>query len=880
MTRPMQHPGASDVEAGGRAPPINPSRCPDCAATLVVIDGVGTCRRCGYSGGHPLARRVWEIDNDLARLGWERAHLIDRMRRDRCGPPPSPPMPPAPPVTIAAGRSLSVQAVLVGLGAFLVIVAAVIFAVVTWEQLGAAGQAAVLVLATVTATAITVVAARAGLSATAEAVAVVAAGFGFIDIHAVRTAVAPGGEWQLAWAVGITVVAAGLVALGRAARLRGPAIVAVGSAQLPLVFLASMASPAGLGIATALVATSAVDLALGRALAADPVDWLPAPVPVALLVIGVFTWAVGTIAATPWAVGSPSTSEVLWGVGILVGATAVAGHESWTDRERKPLAVLAAAGAVLSGLAAVLGAGGAVIEDGYALLLVANASAVAVLAGSLIAVGGTVGVERHATVSEQETAGAGADPRILAVQCAAGGWAALSLAGWIEPVLGSIVAPFALIADQGWWDHGVAIRTGDLDLGVIDDVQEVGGPAVGLVLGAVAIGTAALVLVVRLVGDRIPAVRSWGTAAAIGIGLFIAIAVAGAMGDVPVLLLVVAYLVAAAALSLAPVAPRAFARPWLAVPAVPIAASAVAWAGTVDVFTVAALTFLTIVGAVSVTRGLLQERRTWTAVWTALTGIALATTALTMALAVGAGAPGAWIAALAAAAAGSGFAWIGDRRAPWWSPAVDVTSAVTVGGALFGLADAGGPDPFSVGLLLVLTTAAAHATRPDRRVIGVAIAGVAALALWWLRLWEADVRVVEAYSLPAAVLAGGAGWWRMRQHPDLGSWPALGPALLVAAVPSTSVAIAESAVLRPLVVLGGAVAVTLAGARWRLRALLAVGSITAVIIAVDQLFPVVARLPRWIGIGTAGIVLLVVGATFERQRRRVVGVLERYRELR
>lgn len=194
-------------------------------------------------------------------------------------------MPPAPPVPTAAGRSLSVQAVLVGLGAFLVIVAAVIFAVVTWEQLGAAGQAAVLVVATAAATGIAVVAARAGLSATAEAVAVVAAGFGFIDVHAVRTAVAPDGDWQLAWAVGITVVAAGLVALGRAARLRGPAIGAVGSAQLPLEFLASMASPAGLGIATALVCTSAVDLALGRAFSADPVDWLPAPVPGVLLVL-------------------------------------------------------------------------------------------------------------------------------------------------------------------------------------------------------------------------------------------------------------------------------------------------------------------------------------------------------------------------------------------------------------------------------------------------------------------------------------------------------------------------------------------------------------------------------------------------------------------
>ncbi|MFA9563899.1 MAG: hypothetical protein ACERLM_04220, partial [Acidimicrobiales bacterium] len=368
----------TDVPDGAPAPPVNPYLCPDCRAPLVVTEGVASCWRCGYSAAHPLARRLWEIDNDLARLGWERAQLIDRMRRDRSGPAPPVPVPRGPPRTRTPRRSLSVQAILVGLGAFLVVIAGVIFAAVTWEQLGAPAQAAVLVMATATATGFALAAARARLTVTAEALAVVAAGFGFIDVHAIRTAVAPDGDWQIAWAVGLTVVAAGLVALGRAARLRGPAIVAVSAAQLPLVFLASLASPAGLAIATALVVTSALDFTLGRALSADPSDWLPMPVPVALLVLAGFTWVIGVIVATPWALGSEQVSEVWWGVGVLVGATTVAGVESWTGRPREPLAVLAAAGAVLSGLIAILGAGGAVIEDGHTLLLLANVSSVVV----------------------------------------------------------------------------------------------------------------------------------------------------------------------------------------------------------------------------------------------------------------------------------------------------------------------------------------------------------------------------------------------------------------------------------------------------------------------------------------------------------------------
>jgi hypothetical protein len=49
---------------------------------------------------------------------------------------------------------------------------------------------------------------------------------------------------------------------------------------------------------------------------------------------------------------------------------------------------------------------------------------------------------------------------------------------------------------------------------------------------------------------------------------------------------------------------------------------------------------------------------------------------------------------------------------------------------------------------------------------------------------------------------------------------------------------------------------------------------------VDQVFPVAAQLPRWLTIGSLGVVLLVVGATFERRRQQARLLYRRYRALR
>ena len=850
-----------------------PDRCPHCGDALLTIEDVTICPSCGFRSDHPLAGRLREIDIALARLAWERSDVIDRIRRDS-GAAPRPATLRTPPTT--PRRSPSVQAVLVALGAFLVVVASVIFAVVTWEQLGATGQALVLMVATATAAGVTVAAARARLTATAEALAVVAAGLAFLDVHAARIAVAPDDPWQIVWAVGVAVVAVGLLAFGRAVGLRGPAIVAVTAGQLPLALLASLADRAGLAVAAALVTTAALDLLAAKKAEAEPRRWLPTPAPMLLGPFGATTWAMGVIVATAWAMAGETLSSRWLAVGVLVGATAVSAIASWRGRAGDPLEIAAAAGTVLAGLLAVIGTGRQIIDDDT-LLLLSNASAVAVLAGSW-----AVSASVHRTVpARSDVDTRGTDPRLVAGTVVAAAWAGFSLLPWAGPVLGAILAPLAVLADDGWWSQGLWVTTGELDLEPLPgQAENLDPPSAGLVLAAVAVGTVGLVTAIRLVGRRPSVVGRTVTALVIGAGVLSAVAVIGAGWDVPVVTLVVAYLLAAV-VPLSGALRSGFRHgSWLAVGALPIAAAAVAWAGIVQVLTVFTLGTLTVLGALVVARSIAKQRRSLARAATAVTGIALAATAATIGLALGVADSTAWILALSAGAVGSSAAWLGDRWAPWWSPALDITSVAVVGTAVAGLAVTGGPDPLSIGVLIIVVTAAAHTTRPSRRALAGLITAVAALILWWLQAWTADLRVVEVYSLPAAAVAGGIGWWQLRRRPELGSWPTLGPALLIAAIPSVAVAVTEPGVLRPLLVLVVAAVATVAGTRLRLRAPFALGALTAVIIAVDQLFPTVARLPRWTVIGTVGILLLVVGATFERQRRRVAGLYERYRQLR
>ena len=81
---------------------------------------------------------------------------------------------------------------------------------------------------------------------------------------------------------------------------------------------------------------------------------------------------------------------------------------------------------------------------------------------------------------------------------------------------------------------------------------------------------------------------------------------------------------------------------------------------------------------------------------------------------------------------------------------------------------------------------------------------------------------------------------------------------------------------RPLLLALAALGVLLLGARTGLQAPLAVGGGVLAVDALQLLAPYAAALPRWMSLGVAGVLLVVVGATYEQRRREVARLRDRY----
>jgi hypothetical protein len=163
------------------------------------------------------------------------------------------------------------------------------------------------------------------------------------------------------------------------------------------------------------------------------------------------------------------------------------------------------------------------------------------------------------------------------------------------------------------------------------------------------------------------------------------------------------------------------------------------------------------------------------------------------------------------------------------------------------------------------------ALRPARRTlvwVGLAL-GQAALSTW---LAAAGVRAPEAYTGPAALIVIAFGWQRSAKLPARpSSWLTYGPGLALLLLPSLAASWNDRGWLRPLLLGLVTVGLTLAGGRARLQAPLLLGGAVAVVDAGRQLAPDIARLaglvPRWVPIALLGLVLLVVGATYEARLR-------------
>ncbi|KAB1907992.1 hypothetical protein F8279_08545 [Micromonospora sp. AMSO1212t] len=161
---------------------------------------------------------------------------------------------------------------------------------------------------------------------------------------------------------------------------------------------------------------------------------------------------------------------------------------------------------------------------------------------------------------------------------------------------------------------------------------------------------------------------------------------------------------------------------------------------------------------------------------------------------------------------------------------------------------------------------------PDGRRVLAAVAAGSELIGGWLVLAARGVVVLEAYTLPAAALALGAGVLALRRRPGLTSWLALGPGLGAALLPSlvSVLVLGEPQPWRRLALGAAAVAVVFAGSARRWQAPVVLGAATLVPLALHELGRGWDLLPRWIFLALGGLLLIGLAATYERRRRDLV----------
>ncbi|RPK33814.1 hypothetical protein EES39_36700 [Streptomyces sp. ADI92-24] len=821
----------------------------------------------------PPAEELALLDRELAGLDLRRSQLLHRrawllsvLRTPgplTAAPPPVPAFPlPAgrPPGPFAAPgrppvpavRTGGAQNVLLTLGGLLLTVAAIAFTLVSWGQMGIGGRSAVLATVTVAALAAPAVLLRRGLSSTAESLAALASVLMVLDAYALHEVALPETGGLGFAATASAVLAAAWAAYGLAlGGLRLPLPAAVLVAQLPLLLWAWAERADALVFAGALLATAALDCAIalwGKGVAVRVTAcsglWV--------------TGGAGLLVALVESLAADAPAGA-----VAPGALLLAGSAIALSGARRAPAAVAVAGGLVAGLAAVAAVSGVLVAGvpagwvvpvyllcGGTLLAGVRAplgrpagqglvwASGAVTAGSVLFSLPPVAVSLAGPVSQLGRVWTGASQ--------GGARGALGAAGlpWSEmaaaPVVLLVVAAVLAAAYRSWegvlrW-AGPVLSPGPSARGAVGATAPVLGWAGLAVLPAaldvsytVAVSVQ-LVLVVGVFAVAVGALRRGMT------GVALTASVCGAVGAVGVALLslgseaatyavfgllLVVFVAAAAALDSA-VAPAS--RP----DRVPGAVQAVA-AGAAVVCAVV------LAGACGASLGLAAHRAA---------PLILAVPSVTVLL--------------------------GARlKAHTVALPIEVTGGAA---ALPALGMAMGDPPFlALVLALCAVLAAGTALRPERR----PVAGYLATALFvlasWVRLSASGVSSPEAYTLPVTVAALVIGVLRRRRDPAASSWTAYGAGLAATLVPSLLAAWADPHWLRPLLLGAAALVITLLGARWRLQALLVLGGAVLALDALHELAPyvvqVVGALPRWVAPALAGVLLLAVGATYEKRLR-------------
>jgi hypothetical protein len=185
----------------------------------------------------------------------------------------------------------------------------------------------------------------------------------------------------------------------------------------------------------------------------------------------------------------------------------------------------------------------------------------------------------------------------------------------------------------------------------------------------------------------------------------------------------------------------------------------------------------------------------------------------------------------------------------------------------------------------ILGLAASRPGRPEKYLQGLIFAAAASeVAGVWLLMSTGRVALPEAYSLPFAVFALLVGVLELQRRPDLGSWLAYGPALIAGFLPSLALMLmTDTAPLRRVLVIVAGVLTLALGSVRRQKAPVVVGSVVTAATTLHELLRLSAKLPWWVLLllfGAAGVLLIGLGATYEKRRQNVArlrGALNRLR---
>ncbi|MFI6655576.1 SCO7613 C-terminal domain-containing membrane protein [Streptomyces sp. NPDC050523] len=782
----------------------------------------------------PPAEELRFLDAELRQLDARRAQLLHRRAwlvaalqaavpaspTNRTNPvrrvPPDPPRPEA--------TAPGVQNLLLLLGGVLLTLAAAVFTLVSWGDMGIAGRALVLGAVTAAALGAPVPLLRRGLRSTAESVAGLGLALTVLDAYAVHQVAFAGADTAAYTAIASALLAAlwtayGLLPLVSGLRLPLPA--ALAAAQLPLLCWAISVSAGSYVITAALLLTAGFDTVVALRVTARSVR-----VPAVVGAYGMGTWGVPAAGWLSWGAAGPSAAARA--AALLLLAAAIALGAAW----RLPNAALPT-GNALAGCLLLVAAGGGVLR-------------VTLPGGWTVPGYLACGVALLATVRtrlpehlRQGAVQASGTVQAAAVTCALPLFAVALLGplGWVAQPWSGVPsdARAAATVHTPWPPYPWQ-----------------------LLLGPVAVAAVLAFLV------RDETRRPWAVTGSACLAWATVMAVPAAF-QLPY----TAALLLQGAATGAALAAAAFRL-------LPTTTTALALGGSVPLAFLSLPSQTATVAVLSVLTAALAaaSARPHLAPLTAPASLVYGT-----ALACATGAAAGWQTqhtALLVLVVPLSAALVAPRLAgPHARVPVEVTGAVA-GLLAIGLAITV-PPVLALVLALCGVIAAGTAVRADRRPVGYAAAVLFVLASW-VRLASWDVGTVEAYTLPVTVPALCVGAWRRHRDPRASSWTAYGAGLAATLLPSLVAAWHDPHWTRPLLLGAAALLLTLLGARRRLQAPLVLGGSVLVLDTLHELAPYLVQmtgaLPRWVPPALAGLLLLALGATYEQRIRDVRRVRE------